>query len=112
MRSLIGLGAIIIVAACGGAESSGAACPPSSTLTYESFGKAFFAANCNRCHSATTKGQSPLYDDVSSIRASAKQIDQEAASGPNATNDDMPKDAELAKAEREKLGEWLACGAP
>jgi mono/diheme cytochrome c family protein len=113
MRIVIsGLFSLGILVACSSTESSGATCPPGSTLTYESFGKAFFQASCNRCHSATTKGQSPLYDDVTSIRANAKKIDEVAASGPNATNEEMPDDADLAKAEREKLGQWLACGAP
>jgi uncharacterized membrane protein len=105
--------ASILAAACGGPSASGAKCPPNSMLTYDSFGKAFFTANCNRCHSATTKGQSPLYDDVTAIRANAKQIDEQAASGPDSTNEIMPDDgAAVAKAEREKLGQWLACGAP
>lgn len=102
----------ILAAACGGNHATGAKCPPNSTLTYDNFGKAFFEANCNRCHSANTKGNSPLYDDVTAIRANAKQIDEQAASGPDSTNDAMPQDGSVSTAEREKLGQWLACGAP
>src|SRR4051812_31954498 len=113
LRALILLALVVAVGvACGGASATGATCPPSSTLTYETFGKAFFEANCNRCHSASTKGQSPLYDNDGLIRANAKKIDEQAASGPDATNDQMPNDGDIAKADREKLGQWLACGAP
>lgn len=116
-RSIVVLGLMAVggavAAACGGTEASGATCPPSSTLTYDNFGKAFFEANCNRCHSANTKGQSPLYDDVTAIRANKKQVDEQAASGPDSTNDRMPGDGTaVATADREKLGQWLACGAP
>lgn len=116
LRSILVLGAfgagVTVAAACGGGSATGATCPPDSTLTYETFGKAFFEANCNRCHSAKTKGESPLYDDVTAIRANAKAIDEEAASGPDATNEEMPDDGDIPKSEREKLGQWLACGAP
>lgn len=113
-RSLVGLGLLAVLAApaCASPKASGATCPPSSTLTYESFGKAFFETNCNGCHSSTTKGESPLFDDVASIRAHRASIDEQAAAGPSSTNDGMPDDGDLAKAEREKLGQWLACGAP
>lgn len=113
MFGLLGLGAVLIGAGCSSKpEPSGATCPPNSTLTYESFGKAFFEANCNRCHSSTTKSESPLYDDVVSIRADRARIDEQAASGPDATNEMMPNDGTVATSEREKLGQWLACGAP
>lgn len=111
MLGVLGIG-LTMAAACGGGSATGATCPTGSTLTYESFGKAFFDANCNRCHSANTKGESPLYDNVTQIRANAKAIDEQAGSGPDATNTDMPDDGDLAKAEREKLAQWLACGAP
>ena len=111
LLGVLGLG-VSFAGACGGPTATGATCPPNSTLTYESFGKGFFEANCNRCHSVNTKGNSPLYDDVTAIRSNAKQIDEQAASGPEATNEEMPQDGSVAKAEREKLGQWLACGAP
>lgn len=101
----------VAAAACG-SSGTGATCPPNSTLTYDNFGKAFFEANCNRCHAAATKGQTPLYDNVQGIRANKTQIDEQAASGPDSTNTDMPDDGDIATADRKKLGEWLACGAP
>ena len=106
----VGMGAVA-AAACG-SSGTGATCPPNSTLTYDNFGKAFFEANCNRCHAAATKGQTPLYDNVQGIRANKTQIDEQAASGPDSTNTDMPDDGDIATADRKKLGEWLACGAP
>jgi hypothetical protein len=115
-RTLVLLASIVVVGlvvACGGPKASGATCPPNSTLTYDSFGKDFFNANCNRCHSSTTKGQTPLYDTADEIRANKTNIDEQAASGPDSTNDSMPQDgASVATADRVKLGQWLACGAP
>ena len=35
-----------------------------------------------------------------------------AAAGPKAVNTYMPDGASVDEAERRKLGEWLACGAP
>ena len=103
---------ILVAAACGGPEATGSTCPTGSTLTYDTFGKAFIATNCARCHSTSGRKQSPLFDTVEQIRANRAEIDREAAAGPKAVNDDMPDDGDIAESERRKLGEWLACGAP
>lgn len=89
-------------------DPTGSTCPPNSTLTYDNFGKAFFATNCNSCHGKT---QSPAFDTQEQIQASATDIDRAAASGPSATNTYMPDDGDVSDADRKKLGEWLACGA-
>jgi mono/diheme cytochrome c family protein len=100
-------------AACGGGlgDPTGATCPSGSTLSYENFGKAFFETNCNSCHGAGG-AQSPKFDTVERIRASRGEIDRAAAKGPKASNDYMPDGRGVSDAERTKLGEWLACGAP
>ena len=100
-----------LAVACGGGlgDSTGSECPQDSTLTYESFGRAFFASNCVACHGGA---ESPNLSTLESIRANAGDVDKAAAAGPKATNDYMPEGASLSREERLKLGEWLACGAP
>src|ERR1700709_1335738 len=110
---LFGVTILVSVAgACSSKKGSGATCPPNSTLTYASFGQSFFRTNCLRCHSKSTKDQDPNFDTVDQIRANKSDINEAAASGPTATNTDMPEDGDLALADRQQLGEWLACGAP
>lgn len=101
-----------IFAACssGLGDATGATCPPSSTLTYENFGKDFMDKNCNSCHGAGA-AESPKLDTVASIRSNIGDIDKAAAKGPNATNTFMPEGRSVSDEDRTKLGEWLACGA-
>lgn len=95
-------------------------CPPTSTLTYESFGKPFMEAYCTRCHSSELTGAArngaPSFHDFDTlfgIQAVSDHIDETTASGPDATNSSMPPDgAEPTLAERQQLGEWIACGMP
>lgn len=99
---------------------TGSTCPPGSTLTYESFGRAFFEEYCQRCHASSVTGvarrgapATVTFDDVAEIRRQSVAIDLRAAAGPNAVNTDMPREFPVPSlAEREQLGEWLACGAP
>jgi len=67
--------------------------------------------HCLACHSATGP-ESPKFDAITEIRAASGDIDRAAAAGPNAVNTYMPESGSVAEAERRKLGEWLACGAP
>jgi cytochrome c5 len=100
-----------------GGTPSGAECD--STLTYESFGMAFMASYCTSCHSSTLSGVdrngAPAdhdFDSLDGILASADHIDEHAASGPDASNDEMPPSGPSpTAAEREMLGAWLACEA-
>ncbi len=115
MRSVIvlALGAVVAaLSACNGTgDPTGATCPPNSTLTYETFGKAFFAANCDACHGAGGDTQ-PRLSSQETIRRQKDDVDKAAAKGPNATNTYMPDGRSVDDEERRKLGEWLACGAP
>jgi hypothetical protein len=67
--------------------------------------------HCLSCHSAHGP-ESPKFDSIAEIRAASSDIDRSAAAGPNAVNTYMPDGASVDEAERRKLGEWLACGAP
>lgn len=92
-------------------------CPATSTLTYDSFGKAFMEAYCTSCHSAAKTGslrqgapEGHDFDTLAGILAVAEHIDEHAASGPAATNTEMPPVApKPSLEERRQLGEWLAC---
>jgi mono/diheme cytochrome c family protein len=104
---------LLATSACGGddGKATGSTCPNDSTLTYANFGQAFFQTNCLVCHGS--KGpESPKFDTVAQIRADTADIDKNAAAGPDAVNTIMPETGSVAEAERRKLGEWLACGAP
>jgi len=106
------MGGLSLPVACGQnslGDATGSSCPSHSTLSYESFGKAFFDTNCNSCHGQT---QSPSFGTQAEIQANAAEIDRAAASGPDATNTYMPDDGDVSDSDRKKLGEWLACGAP
>lgn len=100
--------------------ATGATCPPTSTLTYATFGKPYMESYCTRCHSSTLTGEARMgatafhdFDTQLGVRQVADHVDQAAGSGPNATNDQMPPDGAMPSlAEREMLAEWIACGAP
>jgi mono/diheme cytochrome c family protein len=91
-------------------------CPSGETATYESFGAAFFANYCQRCHSASkrdsARNDAPPglnFDDLPSIRNLAPRIWGQAGD----SNTTMPAGAPKPSAEeRVQLGAWLACGAP
>jgi uncharacterized membrane protein len=102
-------------------ESTGSTCPNDSTLSYSGWAQGFFASYCTRCHSSELTSRTERHgatiganwDDLEVIREYADEIDAQAAGGPKALNELMPPDGSSpTAAERRKLGEWLACGAP
>ncbi len=116
---------VVSISGCGGPSDgpTQSVCPPpsDSLLTYDNFGKAFMRKYCVQCHAATVSGQArnmaPAgsdFDTLEGIKARLPNIDAWAAAGPAFTNRLMPPKGEYAKPtdeERQKLGEWLACGA-
>lgn len=90
-------------------------CPPGGTpLTYESFGKGFMDAYCQSCHAAhaVERYGAPggyAFDTVDDVRRLRARIFVRAA-GPNVSMPPGPNDP--SNAERDKLADWLACGAP
>lgn len=85
-----------------------------TTLTYDSFGAAFMDAHCNGCHSAGAGDrhgapESFRFDTLDEIHAHAARIFVRAA-GPNTSMPPGPVDPPAD--ERDRLAEWLACGAP
>lgn len=101
----------------GAGEATGATCPSSSDLTYESFGRDFMEKYCTRCHSSKLTGAARMdappghdFDTLTGVLAVAEHVDEYAAAGPDATNTVMPPSGATPSAEeRRKLGEWLAC---
>lgn len=107
MRRMLAIG-LLVLFGCN-SSGSGATCPTSSTLTYDNFGRQFFASYCDRCH---TSREGPTLNSLAAIRANSTAIDNAAAAGPSATNTSMPEGSpQPTNAERLQLGEWLACGA-
>jgi uncharacterized membrane protein len=96
---------------------TGASCPPSSTLTWDSFGRSFMTSYCTRCHSSQLTGparqSAPLghdFDTENGVIVVAEHVDGLAAAGPNAVNTAMPPSNPMpTEAERRQLGEWVAC---
>lgn len=90
-------------------------CPQGgTTLTYDTFGAPFFATWCERCHAADSANRhgaphAYTFDTVDQIRSHASRIFERAA----ATNTSMPPGQDDPPVDdRERLAEWLACGAP
>ena len=110
MRMLAVVTAVLVLVftlACGssGGGSTGATCSAGSTLTYSSFGQSFMNSYCVSCHQK--------FGTQDGIKGDTAAIDERAGSGPDGTNTSMPKSgAAPTDAERAKLSEWLACGAP
>jgi hypothetical protein len=93
--------------ACTSTSSTGISamtCPPDSTLTYANFAARFFEDYCLSCH-VTKHG--PAFTSQAAIQAETGRI-MDATVYTTA----MPQGADVPVAERELLGEWLACGAP
>ena len=111
MACALSFTAALVACGSGPGDPTGSTCPPTSTLTYSNFGQAFMQDHCLACHSASGP-ESPKFDSIAKIRAASGDIDRSAAAGPNAVNTYMPEGGSVDEAERRKLGEWLACGAP
>lgn len=98
-----------LLAACSGASSTGieeVSCPPEgTTLTYVNFGEELIANHCSTsgCHDH----KSPVLTTQAAIQANAPAILDEAV-----YTDAMPENHDMLLQDRERLGEWLACGAP
>lgn len=93
---------------------------PSTPVTWSGFGQSFFTTYCITCHSTSVVGAArngaPVgydYDSAAMVRPHIVEIDQVAASGPGATNTSMPfRGVQPSIAERQMLGQLLACGVP
>jgi predicted CxxxxCH...CXXCH cytochrome family protein len=113
------LGSLLAVGACAYGDPSGASCPTDDAPTYASFGQQFFATYCTSCHSASSTNRHGApggqnYDTEADVIRHADDIDEAAARGPDAKNTFMPElggtvTHKPSDAEREMLGQYLAC---
>ena len=119
----LALALALAAAGCGESvfgEPTEATCPQGSTLTWTNFGQKFMSDYCTRCHDSKLKGSARQgapsfhdFDTQSGVLVVREHIDETTASGPAGTNDSMPPDGpKPTLEERQKLGEWLACGVP
>ncbi len=100
--------------------ASGAECKEGSTLSWDSFGEKFMTDYCTRCHASSVAGPARQgapsdhnFESLALVREQMEHIDQLAAAGPESVNTEMPLGGPApTEAERQMLGEWLACGAP
>lgn len=112
LRALI---AVVVLAGCKATTIDEHPCPPSGTkLTYASFGAPFLGAYCQRCHGAPPsdrQGAPSSFDfgTQADVQAHADRIFERSAAD-NTTMPPGPDDP--PREERDKLAEWLACGAP
>lgn len=103
----------VSLAACGGddGEDGLPACPEGGTeLTYDNFGQAFFATHCTDCHSVGSgqgEAENKPFETLADIQAEAEAIYGQAGGA----NDIMPPGGGPTAEERDKLTEWLSCGA-
>lgn len=123
-RSILVVASMLALAGCGVDETIGDhPCPPGgTTLTYDNFGKAFIDRYCQSCHAQAGGGGGHLTSSASygvpagysfgtadEVRAHKERIFARSA----ASNTSMPPGADdPPRAERDKLADWLACGAP
>ena len=115
MRAELAL-AIVLAAGCyNGPQLEDEPCPPAGTaLTYDNFAVTFFGQWCETCHAAEAENRhgaphAYTFDSVEQIREHAARIFERAA----ASNTSMPPGPDdPTEADRERLAEWLACGAP
>jgi uncharacterized membrane protein len=79
-------------------------------LTYANFGKALIESKCVGCHAGTAPAGGIRLDTVAEVRNHSSHIIEHAVElNPPA----MPyMQAPLPLADRDKLEQWLVCGAP
>lgn len=109
-KTLFGLIFVGALAAGCGSKATGSTCPTTNPPTYANFGQNFMQTYCLSCHGAS--GRPPNLSTLANIQAERTEIDETAAAGPNGVNTEMPENGSVPEAERRRLGEWLACGAP
>jgi mono/diheme cytochrome c family protein len=106
--ALVGYGMI----ACGDDDggSEGPDCS-TNTLTYSNYGQALMNQHCIACHGATPVGSTTKLDTLAAIQAASQGIMTRAVELTEMPTMPYLLPA-LPEAERQKLGQWLECGAP
>jgi hypothetical protein len=97
------------------ATTSPDACVDGTPLTWANFGKPMFATWCVSCHAETISGAdrngAPLGLNLEHLDQVLPHLDRILAT--SATNDwTMPPSGGMSARDRERLREWIECGAP
>ncbi len=90
-------------------------CPEAgTTLTYENFGRPFMDAWCNECHSEPEGARQGAPADVRFDNlAGVRRWDDRIFARSALDRVSMPPGlGDPPRADRDRLAEWLACGAP
>lgn len=111
----LGLALAVTALSCAYTSIDEHPCPPGGTsATYDNFGADFMARYCQSCHgsAAVDRAGAPgeyIFDTALQVRRHAARIFVRSA----AENDSMPPGpVDPTRAERDRLADWLACGAP
>lgn len=100
---------------CGVETLDEARCPPAgTTLRYQNFGQAFLQTHCQGCHGGLRPDRqgAPAGYDFATVEA-ARALSDRIYARSAASNTSMPPGPDdPPEAERQRLAEWLACGAP
>jgi hypothetical protein len=109
MKGAITLLVLAVMGALGGCgDAAPMGCPPNgTTLTYSNFGAPFMAKHCTSCHGNTKPAAGVFLTSPGAIRQHQFSVDESAGAGST-----MPPSNGPTSAERARLTEWLACGAP
>ncbi|MEO8877123.1 MAG: hypothetical protein ABI461_16135 [Polyangiaceae bacterium] len=114
----IAIGLFSSVTACQGQENlEDHSCPTSqatSPVTYDNFGKDFFGTWCQSCHAADVTDRNGAPDDIFfDTRDDIWRLRGQVFSQTADSNTSMPIGPHgPSNADRKKLADWLACGAP
>jgi Sec-independent protein translocase protein TatA len=101
------------------------ACPPDNTLTWRSFGGGFLLTWCTGCHSshlaADARQDAPIdvnFDTHAAFKPHASLVYERAVLEAHAvlrdpnTASPMPPAGLPPESDRQRLTQWIACGAP
>ncbi len=84
-------------------------CPPQgSQLTWDNFGKSFMDQWCVQCHGGPNGYSSRALNSREAVQANLQRVFVNAAAG-NVAMPPGPNDP--PRTERDRLAEWLSCGA-
>ncbi len=90
-------------------EMATSPCPPQGTqLTWDNFGKGFMGQWCVTCHGGPNGYSSRALNTREAVQANLQRVFVNSAAGNTAM---PPGPNDPPRSERDRLAEWLACGA-
>jgi len=93
---------LAFLVACSSSQPTGITATCDTTLTYANFGSAFISDNCLSCHATKER---PTLSTQAQVQQNLSKILDEAVYTTS-----MPEDSDMSNADRQQLGNWLACG--